>query len=271
MPERHLLPPSSVDPVHGLDKANDALSRISREIEHAERLATLGVLAAGIAHEINNILTPVLAYAQLAAASPDDHALLVKAVEKTIEGVETATRIADSMLGFAGHDDSQTADVDDVVKRSLNCVARDPNKDQIDLRIEVQPGTVVRMNALNLQQVIMNLIVNARAAIKEQGARPADGQKRGRLTIAALTRADGTVGIRVSDTGPGIAREVIGRIFEPFVTTKRADGGTGLGLAICKRLVEGAGGTISASSTHGRGTSILLVLPSPKVKRAKAV
>lgn len=263
---------NAADPAQAMDDAQAALDRLNAEIDHAERLATLGTLAAGVAHEINNILTPVLAYAQMAAAKPDDLSLQAKAIEKAIFGVETATRIAGSILGFAGHDEAADSDVSIVVQNALNCIARDPNKDHTDLRIEVQAGTLVRMNPLHLQQVLMNLIINAQIALRQHG-RP------GRLTIAALTRADGTIGIRVSDNGPGIPKEIAGRIFEPFVTSRRSSGkssgssgdvgGNGLGLAICQRLVERAGGTITASSTPGKGTTFLVVLPSPKSSRAK--
>jgi len=289
MPKRDLLPLSlsnAEDPTKALDAAGDALAKITGETNHMERLATLGTLAAGVVHEINNVLTPVLAYAQMAATKPADQALLVKALEKTILGVETATRIADAILGFAGHSDENEADVGRVVQASLECLARDPNKDQIAMQIEVQPGTTVRMNPLSLQQVLMNLLLNAHAAMSgEHGT----GHRGGRLTVAAITRADGTVGIRVSDTGPGIPKEIAGRIFEPFVTSKRAaatgsglgtsgksggggggGGGSGLGLAICRRLVEQAGGSITASSVPGQGTTFLVILPSPKSRRAKA-
>ena len=134
------------------------------------------------------------------------------------------------------------------------------------------------MNPLSLQQVLMNLILNAQAAMRlsSSGSRQSSENS---LTIAAITRADGTVGIRVTDTGPGIPSEIAGRIFEPFVTSKKgnassasnASGGSGLGLSICKRLVEQAGGSITAASTAGRGTTFLVVLPSHKQIRAKAI
>lgn len=266
----HSLKP--IDAIQALDAAQSAIDQLAVERDHAERLATLGLLAAGVAHEINNILTPVLAYAQMAAAKPDDAELQAKAIEKTVLGVETATRIASSILSFAGDDDAAESDVSEVVQNALNCIAHDPNKDQIDLRVDVQRGLVVRMSPLHLQQVLMNLIINAQQAMREHG-RPS------RLTIAAITRADGTIGIRVADNGPGIPKEIAGRIFEPFVTGRRSNdkttgerlGGSGLGLSICRRLVEKAGGTITASSTQGQGTTFLIVLPSPMQARAKAV
>ncbi len=255
------------DAVNAAEQAQHALNAFACELDHSDRLATLGTLAAGVAHEINNILTPVLAYAQMAASHPDDQDLQAKAIEKTITGVEVATRIASSILGFAGHNDAPDADVADVVTQAINCIARDPNKDQTDLRLEIQPGTRVRMNPLSLQQVLINLVLNAQEAMRQHG-RP------GRLIIAAITRADGTIGIRVSDNGPGLPKDIAGRIFEPFVTGRKrqADStrpGHGLGLSICRRLIEQAGGSITASSTTGQGTTFLIVLPSPKSSHAK--
>lgn len=295
MASREIISKPEDGPILQIGKAEAALTAISSEQARTERLATLGMLAAGIAHETRNLLTPVLAYAQMALTRRDDLDLVAKALEKTITGVETATRIADAILGFAGDDDAVDAEVAHVVQASLDCLARDPNKYRINLRIEVQPATLVHMNPLNLQQVLMNLILNAHAAMRTAPAGSRMSSENA-LTIAAITRADGTVGIRVTDTGPGIPKEVAGRIFEPFVTTKRSanaatgagsassnsdstasspsisreQGGTGLGLAICRRLIEQAGGTITASSTPGRGTTFLIVLPSPKTSRAKA-
>jgi signal transduction histidine kinase len=262
---RDLISSASLDPVQRLERTQAAMDRVSADATHHERLATLGLLAAAIAHEINNILTPALAYAQMAAARPDDPAMRDKAIEKAIHGIESATRIAGAVLGFSGRTDECEAEVADVVQASLDCLARTPDKSRIKLHVDIQRGIVVRMNPLSLQQVLMNLILNAQAAMKERG---------GRLTVAALTRADGSVGIRVADTGPGIPKEIAGRIFEPFVTTKRSSestcGGTGLGLAICRRLVEDAGGTITAMSKPGDGTTFVITLPSPKAQRAKA-
>lgn len=264
-------PPASLhaEPLESVAAVEAALGRITETIDQTERLATLGTLAAGICHEVGNILTPVLAYAQLALANPEDHELHTKALHKVVIGVETATRIAESILGFAGSNDSAECDVSQVVHSAMDCIARDPNKDRINVKIDVQPGTIVRMNPLNLQQVLINLLLNARAAMLTD--RPAGDH---RLTVAAITRADGTIGIRVTDTGPGIAPEIAGRIFEPFVTTKRngkGATGSGLGLSICRKLVELAGGTITATSAPNRGTTFLIVLPSPKSNRAKAI
>jgi signal transduction histidine kinase len=257
---------ASRDLADGLAHAESAISRVVAHTEHTERLATLGIMAASIAHEMRNILTPILAYAQLALAHPDDEDLQGKAIEKAVNGIEVASRIADAVLGFAGESDATESDVHDVVKATLSCMAYDPNKDRISIDVDVQSGTSARMNPLCLQQVLTNLLLNARDAI---------GQRPGRVTINAITRADGTVGIRVTDTGPGIPREIAGRIFEPFVTNKRnsrhqSGSGTGLGLAVCRRLIEQASGTITAMSKPGNGTTFVITLPSAQHRRAKA-
>ena len=160
------IPEESVDAISGLANAEAALSRLVEHTDHIERLATLGTMAAGIAHEISNILTPALAYAQLALAHPNDEDLQAKAVEKAAIGIENATRIADAILGFAGSPgDVDASDVGDVVRAMLDCLAYNPNKDRIKVVVDVQPGTVVRMPPLGLQQVLMNLFLNARAAM----------------------------------------------------------------------------------------------------------
>jgi signal transduction histidine kinase len=235
-------------------------------------------MAAGVAHEMNNILTPVLAYAQLAQASPADKALQEKAIEKAIRGVENATRIAQAMLGFAGAEqDSKSASVIDAVDAALECMGRDPSKDRIRLSVQVRPGLVVTIGPLALQQVLLNVLLNACTAMRKRG---------GELKIAAIDRTDGTTVISVSDTGPGIPKDVIGRLFQPFATaslrggsgvrsvarprTRPEPGGSGLGLSICRRLIEDHGGTISIHTEPDEGTTVTIVLPTGKASLAKA-
>lgn len=254
---------------HSIEACRASLDRLDGDAEHTARLATLGTLAAGIAHEINNILTPVLALAQMASTRPHDRELCNKALARTVQGVELASRVADAVLGLASRNPDGEADVGRAAQAALDCIAFNPNKTRIQLSIEVQSGTVVHISPMSLQQVLMNLFLNAIAAMRVRG---------GKLTVAAVPRSDGTVMIRVSDTGPGIAKEIAGRIFEPFVTTKRSrsghstrgESGTGLGLALCRRLIEGAGGTITATSKAGEGTSFHIILPNAAAVRAKA-
>lgn len=273
MPELpHVFRPSQHSTGEYVEDAQAEIARLREELEHTHRLAMLGTLAAGIAHEINNILTPVLAYAQLACANASDRQLHTKALEKAMQGVQTATQITQAMLGFAGTpEEADSANLNAVLQSAIDCLGRDPAKDRIRVIVEARPDACVQMRPLALQQVLMNLILNACAVLRSRG---------GELTIEATDHKDGTTVIRITDSGPGIPAEIAGRLFEPFVTSRqrpgRTDrpanrqGGTGLGLAICKQLVEAACGTISASSAPGKGTTFTIMLPTARMQHAKA-
>ena len=263
--------PTLIDQSNLASELRDAqaqIARLTHRLEHTHRLATLGTICAGIAHEINNVLTPVLAYAQLAISNPADAALQKKALEKAIHGVETATQITQAMLGFSANPtQSDGANVLEVVEAALDTIGRDPSKDRIRVTVQIDPQLEVCMRPLALQQVLVNLILNACSAMKRSG---------GQLTITATTRGDGLTVLRIADTGPGISPDIAGRIFEPFTTTGRSPDleskrqGTGLGLAICRQLVEAVDGTIIASSKLGEGTTFIITLSTHRAQRAKA-
>lgn len=233
---------------------NDQVRRLESEMERTHRLATLGLLAGSIAHEFNNILTPVLSYAQLALASPEDQEMTRKALRKAVEGTEKAAQIASAMLGFV-REDAQPAvsSVRQVVDDALRCLGRDLSKEGIAVDIQVPRDCKVAMRPVALEQVLMNLILNAVEAMK-----PSVGRLRIAATNCSTWNTPGTgVAIEVEDSGRGIPEEMISKVFEPFVSERHAGSGkqgTGLGLSICKRLVEEAGGTIEAQSRVGEGT-----------------
>ncbi len=225
-------------------------------LTHSHRLATIGTIASMVAHEYNNILTPIITYAQLALSRPDDHDLLIRAVQKALSGAERAASISASMLGFAREDDSsKTADLPGVIEDAVACLGRDPAKDGITLTIQT-PQVTAAMPALNLQQVFVNLLLNARQAMRRKG---------GRITITGRV-VDHSVYLAVSDTGPGIPPHIMETLFEPFVTSRDETTGserkgTGLGLCICRDLMRKAGGSIEVSSEPGQGTTFHLCLP----------
>ena len=225
------------------------LRQVRSGLTHSHRLATLGTIATTIAHEFNNILTPIISYAQLALASPDDAANMRKAVEKALAGAERAAHVSASVLGFAREGDSRdAAPLREVIRDTIATLAREPAKDGIDLRVDV-PDALVAMSPLELQQVLLNLILNARRAMQRTG---------GSLSITGRLAED-VVLLDVADTGPGIPDAIRERLFEPFVTMHEggheSDGqkGTGLGLSICRDLLRDAGGAIDVSSTPGQG------------------
>ncbi len=158
------------------------------------------------------------------------------------------------------HDDREHSIVTEVIDSSLACLSRDPVRDGIRLIIEVDPDAAVRIRPLALQQVLLNLILNAISVLHGT---------QGELRISTTELADGTTRIRVRDTGPGIPKEVVSTLFDPFVTTRKdgtpspsGHGGSGLGLSVCKRLIENSSGSIILEDTSEGGASFAITLPT---------
>lgn len=243
-------------------KLETQLQQVREGLTHSHRLATLGTIASIIAHEFNNILTPMISYGQLALAKPDDHALMRKAVERSLSGAERAAKICSSLLGFSREADERlAAPLVRTIDETIACLSREPKKDGITLNIDV-PDVQVAIAPLSLQQVLLNLILNAKKAMGPRG---------GKLRISG--RIEGQmVHLEVADTGPGIPAAIAARLFEPFVTQRHPSDrsgldeaterkGTGLGLCICRDLVRAAGGNISVQSVPDQGATFHITLP----------
>jgi len=243
---------------HGRDLSSDEAQsrRLREQLVHAQRLAAMGTMATMIAHEFNNILTPLLNYAQY-ALQQDDPPFMRKALEKVVTNGEKASAICKRIMGFAAPDGDQgDTDVGRIIHEALQCLVRDPAKDSITVREQIEPGLFADIHPICLQQVMYNLIINARQAMLN---RP------GVLTLSAR-REGRNVKIVVKDTGCGIGEQHLPHIFDPFFSTKRhADRpdkrGIGLGLSISKELITEAGGSISVKSTPGQGTAFTILLP----------
>jgi signal transduction histidine kinase len=259
-------PRSAPDPLTTLGRNLDAqlaaaqrqLDDVREQLTDSQRLAAIGTIAAVIAHEFNNLLTPMVSYSQFAlqtaeAAEPD-MALIRKALSKSYQASTKAGRICASMLSLARGEPTPFGPVPAqlLVDEVLNVLARDPQKDGIALRVQVEPGLTIHGDQVQLEQVLLNLLINARQAMLGKG---------GALTVKAAADGPG-VRVQVVDTGPGIPAKLLPKIFEPFFTTKGGTGrGTGLGLSICKDIVEHHGGRIDVRSTVGKGTTFTLHLP----------
>ena len=242
--------------------AQDQLNFLRDQLTESQRLATIGTIAAVIAHEFNNLLTPVVSYSQYALASAEsadpDMALIRKALSKAYQGSNKAGKICASMLALArGESSFAKVSVQKLVDEVLMVMARDPRKDGIALRVQVQPDLCVHGDPVQLEQVLLNLLINARQAMLGKG---------GSLSIKG--QSEGTeVKIQVIDTGPGIPEQLQNKIFEPFFTTKsdvrRGESeGTGLGLAICREIIEHHNGRIEVQSEMGKGTTFTICLPA---------
>ncbi len=246
-----------------LTERTQAQERLAR----AQRLAAIGTLAAGVAHELNNPLTFVLSNVELVAdglrrlrgapADADGWDEAIHALDDALEGAERMRIIVRDLQTMARADDSAGGPVD--VRKLLEYaanIASNEVRPRARLVWDVAEVPRVRGSEGRLGQVFVNLIVNAAHAIPE--GRPDDHV----IRLSAATGGDGRVAICVSDTGAGIAPENLSRIFDPFFTTKPAGIGTGLGLWVCHNIVSAFGGALDVTSEVGRGTTFRVMLPS---------
>ncbi|HEY8185664.1 MAG TPA: ATP-binding protein [Pyrinomonadaceae bacterium] len=234
--------------------------RLEEQLQQREKLSSIGLLAAGVAHEVNTPLTGVSSYTQmllsmLPQADPK-HALLLKVRRQA----ERATNIVNNLLNF-----SRTGDATEFTELNISRVLDDTLQllepqlrgNQIEIvRSYDDDSPQVFGNSGKLQQVFTNLLLNARDAIPNGGS----------IKISTLPADDDSVTIEVSDSGIGIAPENVAKIYDPFYTTKGVGRGTGLGLAVSYGIVQEHSGHISVESTPGHGTIFRITLPTVNVR-----
>jgi len=239
------------------------------QLIHSEKMAAIGQLVSGVAHELNNPLTSIAGLAELLvqpgmlpdSAPAREHLRVIHAQ------ADRAGRIVRNLLTFArkGGQDRSPVDLNDVVSRTALLIAYDLQQRQIDLVRELAPEPVVVLgDRQELQQVLLNLIMNAAQAMAEL-----DPAAPRRLHLS--TGHQGTEALlRVSDTGPGVASEQVAQLFTPFFTTKGPGQGTGLGLSLSYGIVEAHGGRISYSPVRSGGAEFTVHLPLYDEARAAA-
>jgi two-component system, NtrC family, sensor kinase len=237
------------------DRENNELKS---QLTHLQHFANIGTVSHMIAHEINNLLTPLRSYATFALQNHDDKALSEKALQKTAKNCERVSKIMESLLALADGKKQEKENVTllSLVEDVFICLCRDFSKDKIQVEIDIPADLTIEAVPVQMQQVIMNLVINARHAMLEHG---------GKLKISA-SQKDQTIEITVSDTGYGIKQEHMEQIFDSFFTTKKNQksnehSGTGLGLAFCKKIIEEHNGRISVESRLGEGSNFRIILP----------
>jgi signal transduction histidine kinase len=249
--------------VQELTETTTRLTQTQAQLVRSERLASVGRLSAGLAHEIGNPIAALIGLEDLLlegelAAEPRDF------VARMRRETERINRVVRDLLDFArpeapdggSNDDGEPTNVGAVID-DVTALVR-PQKPFRGVRIERELDETlhVALPASRLTQVLLNIVLNAGDAIA------ANRREEGRVTLRARRVDKGRVRIEVEDDGPGISVELRDQVFEPFVTTKSVGEGTGLGLAVCRGLVESAGGEIGLDTSYERGARFFVVLPA---------
>jgi two-component system NtrC family sensor kinase len=241
-----------------LERHNESLEEMVRQrterLMQSEKVAAMGSLLAGVAHELNNPLTVLSGQAQLLLAA--GHPGIARRAQQIHRAAERCVRIVRNFLGFARQRPPERTEtsVRQVVQGSFELLAYELRTDGVDVVVDVAEDLpVLWADDHQLHQVLVNMIANAHHAMRRQSAEK-------RITVRAHHR-NGRVRIEIADTGRGIPPEVLTRIFEPFFTTKPVGEGTGLGLSLCRGIIEDHGGTITVDSVPGAGTTFTVELP----------
>jgi PAS domain S-box-containing protein len=237
------------------------------QLAHAERLAALGELAAGVAHELNNPMAYVVMNLELVRETLERRgdATTREPLLEALDGIRRMQEIALELRAFAGSDGEgapEAVALGRAVESAIN-ITRNQLRHRAVVRRELEPGLSVRAREGQLVQVLVNLLANAAQAIPEDGAQHT-------VTIATRALDGGRVEISVSDTGTGIPSEILPRLFTPFATTKARGQGSGLGLAISRRIVDRFGGDIRAENLAAGGAKLTITLSAAPLPAKKS-
>jgi signal transduction histidine kinase len=239
----------------------EQIEQLKERLAQAQKLTALGELVGTTTHEFNNVLTTIINYAKLGMRHKDS-ATREKSFEKILTASNRAAKITATVLGMARNRSTgqEPTNLVQLVEDTLMLLEREMNKYRITLDKSFQEVPEVHINGNQIQQILLNLLINARQAMPNGG----------RVAIKVLYDADSEmVDLVVRDNGCGIPPEKLPRIFEPFFTTKKGPdasgkGGTGLGLSMCRDIIEAHHGRIRVDSTVGKGTAFTLKLPTAR-------
>ncbi len=234
------------------------LAYVQQELVQAQRMAALGELAGTTTHEFNNVLMTIINYAKLGLRNKDE-ATRDKALDKIMAAAQRAEKITNSVLGLARNRKQEFAPTDlaQILRESLVLLEREMQKYRIAVHCDFADAPPVRAIGNQVQQVLLNLMTNARQAMPDGGEL---------LLRIVPDPASNSVELTVRDSGSGIPREQLPKIFDRFYSTKdgpdeSGKGGTGVGLSTCKDIVDAHQGRIRVESTVGKGTAFTIRLP----------
>lgn len=236
--------------------------RIKQQMMATERLAALGTLAAGVAHEINNplaIINEAAGFMKVLFGKPEMADLprkkdIEKALDKIRTGVVRARAITHQLLGSVGKQEAVLTEIDlsELAAETMQLVRKEADYKDITISVEAVPGLdPIWIDPNQVRQVLINLLTNAIHATDNNG----------RIGIT-VSQTDGEICLAVSDTGKGIPKENLDKIFNPFFSDKPPGQGTGLGLFVCREIVDKWGGRIEVTSKVGQGTTVTVLFPN---------
>lgn len=248
--------------ITGIIEGKNAIDRLNEEKKMvqqlliASKLASIGELAAGVAHEINNPLTAIMGFAQLLMEIEDLPQQVKQDLNKIYVQSERAAKIVQNLLTFSRSYslEKKIIDINELILKTLDMRSYEYKVNNIEVLTELASGPIfISADENQLQQVILNILVNAEQAIIS----------RRRMGIIRINTEiiDKKVRISIADNGPGIPDEIRDRIFDPFFTTKAVGVGTGLGLSVCHGIITKHGGTITAESVEGFGATFIIEIP----------
>jgi two-component system, NtrC family, sensor kinase len=237
-----------------IELSRQQLANAQRQIYQAEKLASIGRLASGIAHQVNNPLNGIRSCLYAIGKEPDNVAQTREYVDLIGEAITTIEAVVQKLLGFARQPSptESATDVAGAVRKVVDLFSLRLREKGIGVTTDLPDGLpAVAIDHQLFQEIVMNLLVNSYDAVAEGGT----------IHVAADRSEDGGVRLSVRDDGHGIRPEDLERIFEPFFTTKEIGRGTGLGLSVCQSIVESHGGRIAVESTAGSGALFTVTLP----------
>jgi two-component system NtrC family sensor kinase len=235
---------------------------LDERLLQSQKLAAIGQLSAGIAHEINNPLAIIRQEAEwlrhllqkAASLAPGEREELEGGLTQIVQQVDRCTEIIRNLLDFARKREPviQLVDLNRIIEDMTMLVEKEAKHNNIKIvRDYAEKLPPIYSDAPQLRQVVLNLLTNASHAVVKDGT----------ITITTRPGEDGSVHLMITDTGSGIAPENLGKIFDPFFTTKPEGQGTGLGLSICHGIIQRLGGEITVQSIVGQGTTFTIILP----------
>ncbi len=239
-------------------EAQQQIASLRAQLEHAQRMAIVGELASTTTHEFNNILMTIINYAKLGLRHKDELSRN-KSLQKIHDAASRAAKLTSTVLSMSRSRTGsfEPTDLRPVIDDTMLLMEREFRKYRINIETRLDAVPNVNASPSQMQRVLLNLLVNARQATQEGGMVSIGWQHDADTQEAVLT---------VRDSGKGISKEVLPKIFDPFFSTKdgpdeSGKGGTGLGLAACKQTIDAHGGRIRVESSLGKGTCFIIRLP----------